>query len=85
MRFENQFENQFQVQGDSYEFGYHVDEKDSKFAHAEAGSPHKTVGVYEVIQPDGRERIVHYSADDEQGFLANVSYSDPDGYVYTNR
>ncbi len=38
------------------------------------------------MQPDGRERVVSYSADDEQGFVANVSYTNPDGgYVVENR
>ena len=74
-----------QLTGDGHEFGYVVNEKDAKFSHAEASYPGQTVGVYEVIQPDGRERTVRYTADDIQGFVANVSYSTPDGYLYSNR
>ena len=42
------------------------------------------------MQPDGKERIVSYKADDHKGFLANVSYvvKGPRGEensVYQNR
>ena len=48
------------------------------------------VGVYEVLQPDGKERIVRYKANDQTGFLSNVSYvvKGPNGEenrVYQNR
>ena len=33
------------------------------------------IGVYEVMQPDGKQRVVRYKANDEKGFLANVSYT----------
>ncbi len=35
-----------------------------------------------MVQTDGRERTVSYSADDNTGFVANVSYQYPEGYVY---
>ena len=39
-----------------------------------------------MVQPDGKSRVVSYTANDRQGFVANVSYSDGDGgYVYSNR
>ena len=63
-----------------------MDKNGSNFAHAEASYPEQTVGVYEVLQPDGRSRTVRYTADDVQGFVANVSYSEPNGqYFYSKR
>ncbi|XP_065171717.1 adult-specific cuticular protein ACP-20-like [Atheta coriaria] len=32
-------------------------------------------GHYKLVQPDGRIRIVHYTADDHNGFNADVQYS----------
>ena len=46
---------------------------------------HIQAGFYEIYQPDGRTRVVSYTADDIQGFRANVSYTEPDGYVYSSR
>ncbi|XP_026294613.1 cardiomyopathy-associated protein 5-like [Frankliniella occidentalis] len=41
-------------------------------------------GEYSLLQPDGRKRIVHYTADKHSGFNAVVSYSGhaahPEGY-----
>ena len=42
-------------------------------------------GFYEIYQPDGRTRVVSYTADDIQGFRANVSYTEPDGYFSSSR
>ncbi len=39
-------------------------------------------GFYDVVQSDGRERTVRYRAGDHKGFQANVSYNNPQGYVY---
>jgi hypothetical protein len=43
------------------------------------------VGLYELVQPDGRERLVTYSADGDSGFNANVSYQNPQGSGYMYR
>ena len=39
-------------------------------------------GLYEILQSDGRERSVSYSSDGGSGFVANVTYITPDGYMY---
>ncbi|XP_022913606.1 pupal cuticle protein Edg-84A-like [Onthophagus taurus] len=36
-------------------------------------------GQYTVLQADGTMRIVRYTADDAQGFVAEVEYIKPDG------
>ena len=43
------------------------------------------VGLYELMQPDGRERLVTYEADRDSGFNANVSYQNAQGSGYMFR
>ena len=43
------------------------------------------VGLYELTQPDGRERLVTYEADRDSGFNANVSYQNAQGSGYMFR
>ncbi|XP_065158721.1 histidine-rich glycoprotein-like [Atheta coriaria] len=37
-------------------------------------------GYYSVVQPDGKTRIVHYTADKHNGFKAEVHYTDTHHY-----
>ncbi len=56
----------------------------TRYGHVESGDGENVVGLYEVVQPDGRERLVTYAADRDRGFNANVSYqhAEGSGYVY---
>jgi len=60
------------------------EEDDGEFGHIESKEGDSVAGIYELIQPDGHERTVTYTADDHEGFLANVTYNQPrhGGYVY---
>ncbi|CAD6997098.1 cuticle protein 8 [Ceratitis capitata] len=59
----------------AYEFQYEVHDPhtgDIK-SQKEARKDDHVVGVYQLIEPDGHRRIVHYKADDHNGFEAVVS------------
>nr|AWK28341.1 cuticular protein [Nilaparvata lugens] len=59
-----------------YEFEYAVKDDhtyDIK-SQKEARDGDHVTGVYTLLQPDGRTRIVEYSSDKKTGFIANVHY-----------
>lgn len=60
----------------NYEFQYGV--KDAytgqDFKHTEKHNGDKTSGSYAVALPDGRTQVVTYTADDANGFVAEVVY-----------
>ncbi|XP_053602743.1 cuticle protein 19-like [Plodia interpunctella] len=59
-----------------YAYEYKVEDPhthDSKFQH-ETRDHDVVKGVYSLHQPDGRIRIVHYTADKKNGFNAEVKY-----------
>ena len=62
-----------------------MSDSDNQFGHLESKEGDRVVGVYEVSQPDGRDRVVSYTADDQGGFVANVTYSSSDGESYVYR
>ncbi|RVE54561.1 hypothetical protein evm_000682 [Chilo suppressalis] len=58
----------------SYTYSYGVHDKltgDSKSAH-ESRDGDQVTGFYTFIDPDGKQRTVHYTANDKQGFRAIV-------------
>ncbi|XP_065158390.1 cuticle protein 19-like [Atheta coriaria] len=60
-----------------YEFKYGVEDKhthDIKSQHEERDGD-VVKGYYTLVQPDGRTRTVHYTADKHNGFNADVKYS----------
>ncbi|XP_045496640.1 uncharacterized protein LOC123695005 [Colias croceus] len=70
-------EEQFDVHHDphpQYTFSYGVNDKktgDSKSAH-ETRDGGSVKGYYTFVDPDGKQRTVHYTADDKLGFRATV-------------
>ncbi|CAH0728876.1 unnamed protein product, partial [Brenthis ino] len=59
-----------------YEFQYNVEDHhtgDIKSQHETRDGDHVT-GFYSLHEPDGTVRIVHYNADDHNGFNANVEH-----------
>ncbi|CAH0588150.1 unnamed protein product [Chrysodeixis includens] len=59
-----------------YEFNYSVQDSHSGDVkqQQESRAGDAVQGSYSLVQPDGVRRIVHYSADHEHGFNAEVSY-----------
>ncbi|XP_038219404.1 uncharacterized protein LOC119837742 [Zerene cesonia] len=70
-------EEQFDIHHDphpQYTFSYGVNDKrtgDSKSAH-ETRDGGSVKGYYTFVDPDGKQRTVHYTADDKLGFRATV-------------
>ncbi|CAH3996476.1 uncharacterized protein LOC123711849 [Pieris brassicae] len=60
-----------------YTFSYGVHDKktgDSKSAH-ESRNGGSVKGYYTFVDPDGKQRTVHYTADDKYGFRASVQHT----------
>ncbi|XP_026741385.1 cuticle protein-like [Trichoplusia ni] len=59
-----------------YEFNYsvHDDHSGDVKQQQESRAGDAVQGSYSLVQPDGVRRIVHYTADHEHGFNAQVSY-----------
>ena len=76
------------VSKDNYEFGYYVEDPEEQVSFGQLESKGKygdTVGLYEVLQPNGLNRLVKYSAAEGKGFEANVTYDNQGGgFVYQN-
>ncbi|XP_065158713.1 cuticle protein 19-like [Atheta coriaria] len=67
-----------------YEFKYGVEDQhthDQKSQHEERDGD-VVKGWYKLEQPDGRTRIVHYTADKHNGFNADVQYSGHAAHPY---
>lgn len=66
-----------------YQFAYSVDDPETGDKHAQEEQRDGDVvnGYYIVIQPDGVERRVEYTADEEHGFQAKVTYQAGQGRV----
>ncbi|CAL4085959.1 unnamed protein product [Meganyctiphanes norvegica] len=62
--------------GMPYAFAYAVkdDYKGVDFGHDESNDGHVTSGSYRVALPDGRTQIVTFTASDETGYVAEVTY-----------
>merc|ERR1739838_1241661 len=62
--------------GMPYDFAYAVkdDYKGVDFAHDESSDGHVTSGSYRVALPDGRTQIVTFTADHDNGYVADVTY-----------
>ncbi|XP_043226453.1 adult-specific cuticular protein ACP-20-like [Amphibalanus amphitrite] len=77
------------VEHTPYEFSYAVEDDDTVFSQSEQGDEEGDVeGEYAVNLPDGRVQTVRYSAGDETGYTAEVSYEGeaqyPEQDSYTN-
>jgi len=59
-----------------FSFWWAVDEpyEGLKYSHHNENDGKKTKGEYKVLLPDGRTKVVKYTADDYTGFLADVTY-----------
>ena len=60
-----------------YDFGFKVDaesDTDAAYGHKSTSDGKKVVGQYRVELPDCRTQIVTYTADNESGFQAEVTY-----------
>ena len=59
-----------------FDFAYAVKDEYSgnDFGHDETSDGEVTKGSYRVLLPDGRTKIVTYTADHHNGFVAEVSY-----------
>merc|ERR1712106_141562 len=62
--------------GMPFDFAYAVkdDCKGVDFAHDESSDGHVTSGSYRVALPDGRTQIVTFTADHDNGYVADVTY-----------
>merc|ERR1739838_379997 len=62
--------------GMPFDFAYAVkdDYKGVDFAHDESSDGHVTSGSYRVALPDGRTQIVTFTADHDNGYVADVTY-----------
>jgi Insect cuticle protein len=68
--------------GANYEFSYEVNEQSTGDVkqHNEKAVNGKVTGQYSLLEPDGkRRRVVEYTADDVNGFQANVRYEEVEG------
>ncbi|XP_076037751.1 cuticle protein 19-like [Oratosquilla oratoria] len=58
-----------------HQFSYTVqDEYGNDYGHSEVSDGKVVQGEYRVLLPDGRIQIVTYTADHENGYVANVQY-----------
>ncbi|XP_068217700.1 uncharacterized protein [Palaemon carinicauda] len=67
-------------EGPEYSYGYSVEDPvsgDFHGAEEEKGPDGVVRGSYHLLQPDGKTRVVNYSADDYNGFQADVKYLPP--------
>ncbi|XP_047482586.1 cuticle protein 21-like [Penaeus chinensis] len=62
--------------GMPFEFAYAVqdDYSGNNYAHQQTSDGHVTSGSYSVALPDGRTEIVEFTADHDNGYVANVAY-----------
>nr|XP_027237273.1 cuticle protein 18.6-like [Penaeus vannamei] len=62
--------------GMPFDFSYAVKDPYSgnDYAHAQTSDGHVTSGSYSVALPDGRTEIVEFTADHDNGYVANVAY-----------
>ncbi|KAK4307488.1 hypothetical protein Pmani_020741, partial [Petrolisthes manimaculis] len=61
--------------GYDYKYGVVDEETGNDFGHEETRDDQATTGSYYVLLPDGRLQTVLYSVIQDQGFVADVSYS----------
>ncbi|XP_047482598.1 cuticle protein 18.6-like [Penaeus chinensis] len=68
--------------GMPFEFAYAVKDPYSgnDYAHAQTSDGHVTSGSYSVALPDGRTEIVEFTADHDNGYVANVAYEGEASY-----
>ncbi|XP_037775512.1 cuticle protein 7-like [Penaeus monodon] len=68
--------------GMPFDFSYAVRDPYSgnDYAHQETSDGHVTSGSYRVVLPDGRTEIVEFSADHDNGYVANVAYEGEASY-----
>ncbi|XP_037804329.1 cuticle protein 18.6-like [Penaeus monodon] len=67
--------------GMPFDFSYAVkDYSGNDYAHAQTSDGHVTSGSYRVALPDGRTEIVEFSADHDNGYVANVAYEGEASY-----
>jgi len=59
-----------------YTFGYRVTNAENtlQFGQIESSDGHVVAGTYRVTLPDGRIQTVKYTADDDNGYVATVTY-----------
>lgn len=67
----------------NYEFRYEVNDKETGDIkhHEEKAIAGKITGEYALLDADGMTRIVKYTADDENGFLADVTREERTGKI----
>lgn len=67
-----------QVDRNQYRFAYSVKDRQSgdDFSHHQQQENGAVQGSYKVQLPDGRTQTVRYTADDINGYRAEVSYED---------
>ncbi|RZF44069.1 hypothetical protein LSTR_LSTR017527, partial [Laodelphax striatellus] len=67
-----------------YSFQYAVKDDHTGDVKSQKETRHGDVvkGYYSLVQPDGKKRIVEYSADKKSGFVANVRYEGGYEHVY---
>ncbi|XP_037804343.1 cuticle protein 18.6-like [Penaeus monodon] len=68
--------------GMPFEFAYAVqdDYSGNNYAHQETSDGQVTSGSYRVALPDGRTEIVEFTADHDNGYVANVAYEGEASY-----
>ncbi|XP_047486120.1 cuticle protein 18.6-like [Penaeus chinensis] len=67
--------------GMPFDFSYAVrDYSGNNYAHAQTSDGHVTSGSYSVALPDGRTEIVEFTADHDNGYVANVAYEGEASY-----
>ncbi|XP_069983663.1 cuticle protein 7-like [Penaeus vannamei] len=68
--------------GMPFDFSYAVKDPYSgnDYAHAQTSDGHVTSGSYSVALPDGRTEIVEFTADHDNGYVANVAYEGEASY-----
>ncbi|ROT62509.1 putative cuticle protein 7 [Penaeus vannamei] len=64
------------MKGMPYGFDYAVNDQytGTDFSQTESSDGNVVTGEYRVLLPDGRTQIVTYTADHENGFVADVRY-----------
>ncbi|XP_068217611.1 cuticle protein 18.6-like [Palaemon carinicauda] len=68
--------------GMPFDFAYAVkdDSTGNDFAHDESSDGQVTSGSYRVALPDGRTQIVIFTADHDNGYVAEVAYEGEASY-----